>query len=488
MIRIRLNKNLLVALGAFAMIASCNKQEKLYPVSETAVSDATAFSSASRIKGQVLGLYSALKSGQIYGGRVVIYGDIRGEQFLNEGSNLVTGADVWNLNPTNSASSVQNLWLQSYYTINSANVFLEGMEAGGKDVVGQAQADNYIGEAKFIRALCYLNLLQFYAKPYAAGGSSPGVPLRLTAIKSAGFSDLARNTVDEVYTQILKDLNEAEAALPATYGSASERVTRAHKNTAIALKTRVYLGMQRYPDVITEANKIVSTTAPFQATSGVNNKLNPSFAAIFTDDTTPESILSMPMSSTSGDNPGTQNQLGYYFSPVAAQGGVGNGEYSLNPAGVISDAGWTAADERRSLIKTSPNGKQWIDKYKAPSPYTDWVPVIRYAEVVLNLAEALARQATAVDVRGLSLVNAVRQRSDPSAVLIAATREQLIDVILQERKIEFLGEGLRNFDLMRLMQTIPAKGIAPAKGPDENGYIWPISSVELNLNGPMKDN
>ncbi|MEO6683254.1 MAG: RagB/SusD family nutrient uptake outer membrane protein, partial [Ginsengibacter sp.] len=407
----------------------------------------------------------------------------------NEGSNLVTGFDVWNLNPTNSSSnSVQNLWFRAYYTINSANVFLEGMAAQGTQVVGQALADNYIAEAKLVRALCYMQLLQFYAKPFAAGATNLGVPLRLTGIKEAGHSDLARSTVDEVYKQIIKDLNEAEGGLPLTYASATDRVTRAHKNAAIALKTRMYLAMQKYPEVITEANKMVSSAAPFEATSGVNNKLNPSIAAVFSTYTTLESVLSMPMSTTSGDFPGTQNQLAYYYTPTPAQGGVGNGEYSLNPAGIIGNTGWVSTDARRALTKVSPNGKSWLMKCTGPSPYTDWVPVIRYSEVMLNLAEALARTSAVVDVRALNLLNAVRQRSDATTTFVFATKEELIQAILTERRIELLGEGFRNFDLMRLLQTIPAKGIAPSKKPTDDGYIWPISAVELNLNKLAVDN
>ena len=479
----------IIWLGFIVLISSCKKDELLNPISDTQISDATSFSTASRIKGQVLGLYSSLKNGQMYAGRVLIYGDIKGEDFLNEGSNLVTGFDVWNLNPTNSsANSVQDLWYRAYYTINSANVFLDGMDAGGSQVVGQPLAENFMAEAKFVRALCYLQLMQFYAKPFAAGAANLGVPLRLTGLKEAGHSDLVRSSVDEVYKQILKDLNEAESGLPATYSSASDKVTRAHKNTAIALKSRVYLAMQRYPDVITEANKIVSMNAPFQAATGENNKLNTNISAVFSSYTTSESILSMPMSATSGDFPGTQNQLAFYYTPTTAQGGVGNGEYSLNPAGIISNTGWKIADARRGLTKVSPNGKTWLMKWKVPSPYTDWVPVIRYSEVMLNLAEALSRTGAGVDTRAVALLNAVRQRSDATTTFSFTTKEDLTQAILTERRIELLGEGFRNFDLMRLLQTIPAKGIAPSKKPTDDGYIWPLSAVELNLNKLAVDN
>ncbi len=469
---------------------SCDK-ELLTPIPQTSITDITSFDTPERVANQARSMYSALKNGNFYGGRYIAYGDIRGEDFINETTNGVTGFDVWNLNPTGtSQNSVKNLWSQAYYTINLCNLFIDGMAAKGTAVVGSTLSANYLGEAMLIRALSYYSLLQYYARPFADGsGSKPGLPLRLTGIKGSGSSDLARSTVAQVYTQILSDLNFAETNLPLT-NVAAENTTRAHRNTAIALKTRVYLSMQNYASVITEANKIVAqSVAPFSATSGVLHALQPSITTIFlTNYVTTESIFSLPMTVTGGDNPGTQNQLGLYFVRNGAS--LGAAEYSLNASGIIANAGWTAADVRRaSLIFTNPTTlKQFVSKYQNGSPYLDYPPVIRYAEVLLNLAEAIARTTAGVDAKALALVNAVRKRSDPATTIVATTQQQLIDAIMLERRIEFLGEGLRNNDLMRLLQTIPAKGSVPAKTPSETGYIWPISSDELSLNRLMTDN
>ncbi len=480
-------KYLFAAAIATTTFSSC-KRELLTPIPQTTIADVSAFSTIPRIQGQLLSLYGAMKSGTFYGGRYIIYGDIKGEDFINETSNLVTGSDVWNLNPTNTASSVVNLWSQAYFTINVCNIFLEGMASAGTAVVGSALAGNYMAEAKLIRALSYYSLLQYYARPFADGmGAKPGVPLRLTGIKSSGQSSKARNTVAEVYTQIIKDLNEAEAGLPLTY-TGSDNTTRAHRNTAIALKTRVYLTMQQYGNVITEANKIVSATAPFTATTGVAHALQANIATVFTNYTTTESIFSMPMTSTDGDNPGTQNQLGYYFSKS-----TGNAEFSLNPNGIIADTKWLPSDKRRSFIAAFA-GKSFLNtKYPTGAPFTDYAPVIRYAEVLLNLAEAKVRLSppSTIDNQSVALLNAVRNRSDATTTFTAAnfvTTTDLINAILNERRIEFLGEGQRNNDIMRLLQTIPAKGSAQSKLPTDVGYIWPISATELSLNILCTDN
>ena len=482
----------IISLSLCVLISfSCKKSLKT-PIPQTSISDATSFDTPERILNQVRSIYSALKNGNFYGGRYQVYGDIRGEDFINETTNLVTGADVWSLNPAGtSQNSVKNLWAQAYFTINLCNVFIDGMNVKGPLVVGAAQSNIYIAEARLVRALSYYSLLQLYARPYADGnGSKPGLPLRLTGIKGSGYSNLARSSVGDVYTQVLNDLNFAEANLPLTNGTAELNTTRAHRNTAIALKTRVYLSMQNYPAVITEANKIVTTSAPFTATSGVAHALQPNISTIFLSNyTTTESIFSLPMSVAAGDNPNTQNQLGFYFVRNGAS--LGNAEYSLNPigSGILANPGWGANDVRKTSLVFTGGAKKYLAKYQNPNPYLDYPPVIRYAEVLLNLAEALARTTPAsANTRGLALVNAVRFRSDPSVTITAANQQQLIDAIMLERRIELLGEGLRNNDLMRLLQTIPAKGSIASKAPNETGYIWPISSDEMSLNNLMTDN
>ncbi|MFN8357420.1 MAG: RagB/SusD family nutrient uptake outer membrane protein [Spirosomataceae bacterium] len=481
----------LMALG----FSSCDR-DLLNPIPQTSITVETSFSTASRVDAQRLSMYEAIKAGGFYGGRFVVYGDIRGEEFINETSNLITGSDIWSLNPTNSTTGVSGLWSAVYLAINKANIFIDGMNAGGATVVGADAAAKYIAEAKVIRALCYYSLLQHYARPYADGnGSKLGVPLRLKGIAGAGESNLARSTVAEVYAQILKDLNEAETALPLSYTAAGQNTTRIHRNTAIALKTRVYLSMQNYASVITEANKIVTATAPFTATSGVAHALQSDITTVFTNYTTTESIFSMPMTTTAGDYPGTQNQLAYYYTPGSGTvaGGVGNGEFSLNPNGIIAETSWKATDKRRTFVKagTAAGSKSWLFKYKTGSPYTDYVPVMRYSEVLLNLAEAKVRSSNTVDAQAVALLNAVRNRSDASVTYTTASfadATALLNAIMLERRIEFLGEGLRNNDLMRLLQTIPAKGSILAKAPTENGYIWPISASELALNTLAVDN
>lgn len=487
--RTYINKLAAVFFAAYCL-SSCTKDEYLNPVSDTSLSDATAFDTKDRILNQVAGIYSALKSGNLLGGRYFIYNDVRGENFLSNDGNRVTARAAWEFSETSGDGEVNNLWSSAYTTINRANLFLDGMAAKG-DAIAGADAARLKGEARFVRAVAYYSLLQFYARPYWDGnGSKPGLPLRLVGIKGGGFNNLARSTVGEVYTQILSDLDFAEQNLTATNGTAILNVTRAHKNTAIAMKVRVYLSMRNYPAVVTEANKIVSASAPFTATSGVAHALQADINSVFaTGATTTESILSMPF--TTVDAPGTQNQLGFYYLPIitGANANGAGGIFYLNPVGIWGDASWGAADVRRTSLTTLNGGNQWLTKYKNPGPFLDWAPVLRYSETLLSLAEALARTTNSVDARAVSLLSAVRHRSDASITYTTADfadATALINAILKERNIELLGEGVRSIDILRLGQDFPAKSIpgftVTAVPPSSPSYIWPTPSDESRFN------
>lgn len=475
-------------LAIVLLIANACNEDKLNPVKKDQLSDAIVFDDKAKIEANVKGIYAAVKNGQLLGGRYFIYNDVRAENFLSNDGNRVTARAAWEFSETAGDTEVANLWIESYRTINRANLFLEGMDAKGDEVAGTTDAPILRAEARFVRALSYYGLMQFYAAPYTDGnGSKPGVPLRLEGISSPGSNNLAKSSVAEVYSQILADLDFAEANLPATRADAATNTTRAHKNTAVALKTRVYLSMANYAKVIEEANKIVSPAAPFTAAGGtapggVAHALQANIATVFTTFTTTESIFSMPF--TANDAPGGQNALGFYYRPNGDLGA--GGIFYLNPTGILGDATWTAADARRTAFIQVVGGKSWLYKWKGGGQFLDNAPVIRYAEVLLNLSEALARTNAGVDARALALVNAVRKRSDAATTLAPASNTELIDAILKERNIEFLGEGIRSIDILRLGMAFPAKAVPGASiaavPPTSSAYLWPIPSNELLYN------
>lgn len=474
-------RTLLSALLLIAVIGTGCKKENLSPIPQTALSDATSFSSPQRISQQVFGVYSSIKSGQFLGGRALIYQDVRGEDWINVTTNGVTAFGVWNFSITEGDNQVENFWASGYAAINRANVVLEGIDAN-PTVIPTALANQYKAEVRFTRALSYFYLQSLYARrPFNAdNGASLSVPLRLTANKSSEGASVARATQTAVFNQILEDLNYAETNLPATYGTANDsNVVRAHKNAAIAMKMRVYMHMNRWADVITEGNKIVSTTAPFQSPTNITHRLATTALAPFRAPyTNAENIFSMPMSVT--NSPGTQNGLGGYWT----------NEFGLNSAGILGSVRFPATDARRINFLTPAIGTTPARWTKFNDDLNNYVPIIRYSEVLLNLAEALARQAagTTVDTRALALLNAVRNRSDATVSWAPANKTELIDAILLERRIEFLGEGFRSLDIMRLGASFPAKASVSSVASTSLSYVWPIPASELQLNSLMVRN
>jgi hypothetical protein len=269
----------------------------------------------------------------------------------------------------------------------------------------------------------------------------------------------------------LEDLDFAEANLSASItdlAGVAVKTFRATKAAAIALKMRVKLHKGDWASVIADGNKLVPASAPFVSpVGGWKLTANPGdpFVSPWASD---ESIFSIRNSSS--DNAGVNGNLGNMFTSPAVNG---RGLVKVSPI-IYNIPQWRCDDKRRNLLTAYNNGSKinyFTTKYKETGQTgSDAAPQIRYAEVLLMLAEAEARNNAGVSARALDLLNAVRNRSlaSPSTqqYLIGdfATKKDLIGAILTERRIEFLAEGKRWGDIHRLVKDpdfttggIPAK-------------------------------
>ncbi len=461
-------------------ITAC-ESDFLNTVPKTTIPEDLAYSTPGKLLAQVNNLYGQIQNASFYGGRFIVFNEQRADEFGQNDGNAATGSAVWQQSVASTNDFVNNVWSVGYTAINASNILISKLN--GTSVVSDSVAKLYTAEAKFIRALCYLSLVQTYAKPYNLDKNGLGLPLRLSPITTSGSNDIARSTVAEVYSQILKDLNEAENGLPASYSTALLNTSRAKKSTAISLKTRVYLIQGDYQNVVKECQKIVSQNTPFQYVTGsLTHKLESNFATIFGGSYTgSEAIFSIPFANSTTETPASQSALAFNYlsQPIIflATAGISN-----NPALNSS------ADARSSLISTNSAKQKVLRKFAiTTAPFRDYVPVIRYAEVLLNYAEAAANNndlATAT-----ALLKAVRNRSNPNHVFPESeinSKENLVNTIMTERRIELLGEGFRLFDLQRKLQTLPAKtgsiGTAPLVLITASNYVWPIPSGEISTN------
>ncbi len=468
------------------LLTACN-DDFLNTVPKTTVAEDAAYSTPGKLLAQVNNLYGQLQNATFYGGRFIVFNEQRGDEFGQNDGNAATGSAVWNQNVASTNEFINNVWSSAYTAINASNILISKLN--GTTIIPDSVAKFYVAEAKFVRALSYLSLVQTYAKPFNLDKNGLGVPLRLSPITSAGNNDLARSSVAEVYAQIIKDLDEAESGLPVSYATALLNTSRAHKSTAIALKTRVYLNQNNYSKVAQEAAKLVSANAPFQYAAGsLTHRLEANIAAVFGGSYTgAEAIFSIPFANSTTETPPSQSSLAFNY--------LGQPIIPLATAGIASNAALnTPADARSGLIGTNAAKQKVLRKFAiATAPFRDYVPVVRYAEVLLNYAEAAAQNN---DLNtATALLKAVRNRANPAYVFPDTdlrTKDALLNAILTERRIELLGEGLRLQDLQRKLQALPAKtgsiGTAPTVPVAAANYIWPIPSGEISTNKLMVGN
>lgn len=460
--------NIFLQLGIMACIltASCTKTLNEAPFSY--ISDADAFSNPDRIDKSAVGMYDALQNINYFGGRILIYADIRGIDAL---ANTFFG----NMNQFNTVTSsdgtIAAAWQGAYRTIYESNLFVKNFTPKAS-LVTAVKANQYLGEAEFIRSLCYFYLVNLWAQPYnfTADASHAGVPLILTAADDpfSPSNNVPRATVKAVYDQMIADLLDAESKLP-DYSAADTytSTSRATKGAARALLARVYLYKGDYTNAAAYTNKIITTSNPYA--------LNADPVTAFRTYTTNESIFSVAMDG--GDNPNTNNAIGqHYGASKRADIQVAPGYVSL----------MSSVDKRFTNLITTISGAYWTTKYNSGT--TDWVPVLRYPEVLLTRAEALANLATGVDGNALALVNQVRSRSDATHPIVATTKQDLITAILTERRIELAFEGQGSLDFLRTKRDIPAHTGAATQTWGSNYVVFPIPKYDTDKNPNLVKN
>jgi starch-binding outer membrane protein, SusD/RagB family len=452
---------LLPAGAAVIAFSSCKKTLDVLPY--TSFTDATAYTSPDRVEAAVNGVYDAAQSGFYAGGAVRGYpfgaanisqGDMRGEDMLNQALFYQITYEA-TYNPT---TANQDFMFQTLYSlINKANLTIDGInDAVSKNVIPAAKGSEYVAECRFLRAIAHHELMIHFARPFRdGGGSAKGIIYRDFGVNSPASIDrakaLTRPTVAQNYTKIMEDMDFAETNLPATQTGAN-KTYRASKAAAIAYKMRFKLHMGDWTGVITEGAKIVSAgAAPYTSAIGGWTLA----AASNTPFTTGgwqgnESIFSIRNAAT--DNGGVNGALANMLGTTATGG---RGLVRISPI-IFNLPSFRCDDLRRNMMVTLA-GTYLSTKYIDPTTSTDPTPQVRYAEVLLTLAEAEARNAAGVSSRAVDLLNAVRNRALPAAVLPGAAytvasfanKTALTGAILTERRIEFIGEGKRWMDIHR---------------------------------------
>jgi hypothetical protein len=374
-------------------------------------------------------------------------------------------------------SRIAGMWNGFYLSIRNANIVIANAPQAVANGVNNADVDQLVAEARFLRAFNYFQLVINWA----------GVPLRTEINMSE--TDVPRSSIEDVYKLILNDLEFAEGTLPEKEPMAG----RPSKWTAKILLADVYVNLKRWPDARSKTLEIITSNK--YGLVGVS--IADDFYKVFGPSvvTSAEEIFSIKYTS---QKRGTFTvMLHHPNSPY--NGGSGSfGVYTDSVKNKVIKA-WDFNDLRKpfnlynwniGLGPTTMLYKKLINP-DLTSGYDCDHPVYRYADVLLLYAEADCMANNGPTADGMEKLNMVRRRAYGKNPAIASvldfkhtdyTTNTFIDLVLKERLYEFFCEGKRFYELNRtgrLKQVIKdVHGIDVA----DKHLLWPIPNVEYNYN------
>lgn len=447
----------LVFIG-FISFTACNTDD-LDPSLEQNKSVEGSITDVSNLYGIIKGSYDAFTAAGYYGRDFIVTNEVRTDNCFSNGSSgrFTTQAQF------DYDANTGYMWDEAYDAIASANIIintdvttLTGDQDYGKHLQGQAYA---------IRALAHFDLLKSYGQQHVGG--TLGVPY----VKEFKGDDLfpARNTVEEVKTFIMEDLNSAFTMMDDAFFDSSKVFMS--KYAAKALESRVAVYFKMWPEaklaaeaVISSGNYSIIAAADYVGSWSQNGSSN--------------SIFELAFSST--DSRGSDN-----ISYIYRTGETG----SYGDVQVIDEVAnlYTAGDVRADILgyeplSPRPTALRNMGKYPGLNGY-DNIPLIRYEEVILNYAEAL------FETSGDALTQLNKITSNRGAAAYTTVTK---DNILNERRKELIFEGFRYDDLLRTGKSIVKfslqQNIAATIPYGDPRMTWAIPKAEMDANSNMVQN
>lgn len=460
----------LVTLASLLILFSCKKNFiELTPIST--ISTDELYKTDKDFKDAIIGIY-ALYQNQYQ--NMWLFGDIRGDDSWDE---LVKGtaAAMDNFTINNDDGVINSTWLNYYNIINRANTVLAKIEGTDASVI--KNKDIYMGEASFLRALAYFDLVRIYGD----------VPMVTSPLSIEESYKTGREKVAKIYDEvIIKDLLFAESNLPEKFTGSD--MGRATKGAAKSLLGKVYLTTHDFQ----------KAEAKLQEVTTMGYALLPNYNDLFDytkDEHHSEYIFDIEYEEGIGEG----NCFTTNFSPkdpaTAAFYGVTGGQNGNNNAPKSLFDIFPPGDLRKDitaangftdnngvfhpLIPTSNDVSTYTKKYMVRllascDSRANW-KVIRYADVLLMYAEALNENGKTNEA--LTYLNMVRVRAGLEGYS-NLTQDVARDNIYLERRLELSFEGHRWFDLIR---TGRALSVMSKYGMKDYMSVFPLPLSQIQL-------
>lgn len=482
-------KKILSAAVIAGMTIGCDVLDS--PEPEQSLPTEEVVNDAAGMENLVTGMYDGLQNPNISGGNFNVLPEIMADNANWTGS-FVNYARQASKNMLPSDPQIEGWWNISYREINTANVLLQSVGDIDDPTFTDDDRDLIRAEAYFVRGMLYFELARAYSMPWdhTADNSHPAVPIRTDGVEGVDdFEDLPLSTISEVYEQAESDLNLAADLLPDVGIRDNQRATR---YAAIGYLKRLHLERGEYEESADLASEII-TSGQFSLTDSPGGPFNNEFST--------ESIFEIIH--TPQDNPGVNDGQNAFYTD-ADRGGRGDIQFSSDftnaLAATVTDeqqaeidaAGYIVFDTREDLIDRDEDRLSTL-KFTDGTNNADNVMNMRYAAILLTRAETLVETSASIgDVpeEAYEHLNAVRTRSievtDENGFefneLIEFepgdfdSREEMLDAILLERRVELAFEGDRFYTLKR--KGLSIDGVEP----DDERIKFPIPQGEIDAN------
>lgn len=490
-----LNRYLITGVACLAILASCKKDLNLKP--RQSIDSGTALNTASNVEAALTSAYARLKSQALYGRDIPMVSDALADvgRATNHSARLVP-------ENRNTHNAHLGIWATSYRAINELNSILAAIPN-----VGDATASDKIrweGECRALRALLYFDLVRTYSYiPTAVIPSQDkgGVVLKYTPTLSAADGIAwapGRSPVNVCYDSIYSDLNKAIPLLNNSRG-----IYYMNQANTRALLSRVALYRGDWDNVISNVGLVLGG---LPAGAGMTNTVD--YVANWRAPFNKESLFEVRFA-TQQEALGVNVSLHTTVTTLLIAGNNlvlgGWGDFVPN-ASILTGLGVTApsvnnitygADIRGRLLEWGAAGRSTRNvectKYlgKSGFPYLDNFPVIRISEMYLNRAEAYYMKGAAFEAQALADVNVIR--TNRGLTLSAATGTALLAEIQNQRRLEFLFEGHRFFDMKRwgmdIVKSGATAGISAVTVPfTDYRILAPLPQGDIDGNANMVQN
>lgn len=430
-----------------ATLSSCEKFLDVKP--RDTVSDEATIVDKVSAETALNGVYSALAAEGYYGTSFQSIGYLSGDNIEWTGSQSQVQEFInHRVNAEN--STIASAWETIYNTINRANNVINKVPQVSDPLLTEELRNSIMGEALFIRALAYFDLARTWG----------GVPLITEPTTSPDEnSGTGRNSLEEVFDQVLNDLGAAEPLLPETTNR--YRVTR---KTVWALKARYYLYRKDWANAETYAGKLIADP---------DYTLIKPYGAFFKDDVrgTEESIFEIFYNGTTEINHHRER-----WQPQS-RGGTRRWAPNAELVDLLNDPN---SGGSRSVLVAKDNQGRWYGDLYYRTPASDPSYIFRIAEMYLIRAEARAEQDKISGA--VADLNAVRDRAGLTSTS-AETLQQILLAIENERRLEFALEPHRWFDLVRTGRADEVLAVT-----DPNRLVMPLPVDQLLTDESLEQN